>query len=384
MKSVTVLGAIASSTALTEAAKSLWVNNTPLSVQPYAILKGHGTPLGGGDVWNRFPVSGNSSGGAFTIMTTHGPGDLRAGPPGLFPHVHKKTYENFFATKGRIQLWAQGLDGFLKGTTQQLTRILTKGDFGAVPQNGIHTFKVLDHDSTLTGVLVPGGFEEFFFAMSKPTFNPTALNTWDVYPQLNFTPRADAVNSKGGEGNWYNGPNTLPGSNANPYFIAKNYGPKYINDKHGYYQIITPLVTGKESNNQFAQGHITMDLKRGNKTSPTQKVAQHMAFMLEEGELHVGVEGYDEVRLIEGDIVFVPKNTPFTYYAGAEFTKFMYVSGGGDGLDATLIQGGKPTSKAVYPVSQDEATAFSAPGISDGGKGGKGGMPMLRIPGFRI
>jgi hypothetical protein len=136
--------------------------------------------------WRRhmepFSRTGNSSGGAFCVMNTHGPGQNTGGSPGLFPHVHRKTYENFYTRKGRVQLWGQSLDGFLKNTTVQQTRILGPGDFGAIPNGGIHTFSMLEPDTVLTGVLVPGGFEEFFFKMASPKFDFRSLNSFDVYP----------------------------------------------------------------------------------------------------------------------------------------------------------------------------------------------------------
>ena len=365
MKSTVALSAILSLFAVTVRAKSLWVDTTPNSVMPYALLKGRGVPLGGGDTWNRFPVTGNSSGGAFCLMNTHAPG--AAGGPRLFPHVHRKTYENFYARKGRVQLWGQDLDGFLKNTTVQQTRILGPGDFGAIPPNGIHTFQMLEPDTILTGVLVPGGFEEFFFKMASPKFDMRSLNSWDVYPQLNFSARGDAKDGIGGSGNWYNGPNTLSGSPISPNFIAKNYGPKWLNSQHGYHQIVTPFVTGKETDNKFAQGTITMSLRSVNITAPTMKLPYHTAFMVEEGQLGITIEDYEHAKLIDGDVVFIPANTPFTYYAEAEFTKFMYISGGGDGLDAILMKGGRSFDKALYPMGQSEATPFNAPGISGPG-----------------
>jgi mannose-6-phosphate isomerase-like protein (cupin superfamily) len=383
MKITKVLGALVSSATVTAGAKNLWLDTTPNTVMPYALLKGHGVPLGGGDTWNRFPVTGNSSGGAFCLMNTHGPG-VSGGTPSLFPHVHKKTYENFYARKGRVQLWGQNLDGFLKNTTAQQTRILGPGDFGAIPTNGIHTFQMLEPDTVLTGVLVPGGFEEFFFNMATPTFDFRSLNSWDVYPQQNFTPRADAVNGIGGSGNWYNGSNTLTGNSVSPNFIAKNYGPKWLNNEHGYYQIVTPFVTGKETDNKFAQGTITMSLKKPNQTAPTVKLPYHTAFMMEEGQLSVTIEGYDPVHLIDSDVVFIPAFTPFTYYAEVEFTKFMYVSGGGDGLDAILMKGGSSYGKALYPQDQSEATAFNAPGISGPGRGPSKPGKLVNVSNLRI
>lgn len=68
------------------------------------------------------------------------------------------------------------------------------------------------------------------------------------------------------------------------------------------------------------------------------------AFILEEGQLAVSIKGFNVAHLIDGDILFVTPDTPFSYWAEAEFTKLMYVSGG-DGLDVMLMK------DAFYPRS---------------------------------
>lgn len=351
------------------AAKSLWLDTTPQSPMPYALKKGRGIALGGG---NTFPVTGNSSGQAFCVLHTNAAGSYSTNV-GLFPHVHKKTYENFYAVKGRVQLWGQNLDTFLANTSEQETRILSQGDIGAIPWNTIHTFTLLEPDTQLTGVLVPGGFEEFFFNMQmSPTPNPgtlpgaggfdiSELAKWDVYPQLNFTARRDVVNGKaGGQGRWYNGANTLPGKSPTaPIWVAKNYGPKFLHEETEggrRYQIVTPFVTGLETNGTFSQGTITISPflsasgSGGETKAKTVKSTVATAFMVEEGQLEVAVDGYDEpASLIDGDLVFVPANTSFSYVAKAEFTKFMYVTGGGNGIDKQLMNKARSWNSAFYP-----------------------------------
>jgi quercetin dioxygenase-like cupin family protein len=334
---------------------SLWLDTTPQKPTPYALKKGSGIKLGGG---NTFPVTGNSSGHAFCILNTNAGS---SGGGGVFPHVHKKTYENFYAFKGRVQLWGQNLDTFLANTSIQQTRILSQGDIGAIPPNTIHTFSLLEPDTQLTGVLVPGGFEEFFFSTnSAPSpgalpgaggFDNTGLAKWDVYPQLNFVPRRDVVDGKAGPGNWYSGPNTLPPNMSAPIWVAKNHGPKFLNSKNERYHIVAPFVTGQQTNNTFSQGTITLSRSRGESSAPIISSGTATAFMMEEGQLEVKVEGYDAVSLIDGDVVFVPPNVPFSYAATAEFTKFMYVTGSGSGLDAQLMGESQPWASAFYPNS---------------------------------
>ncbi|KAK0657884.1 RmlC-like cupin domain-containing protein [Cercophora newfieldiana] len=343
-------------------ARSLWLQTTPQSPVPYALKKGAGIALGGG---NTFPVTGNSSGNAFCILHTNAAGSY-ASASGVFPHVHKKTYENFYAVKGRVQLWGQNLDTYLANTSVQETRILSQGDIGAIPWNTIHTFTLLEPDTQLTGVLVPGGFEEFFFNMNlSPSggggtlpgaggFDNEGLAKWDVYPQLDFVPRRDVVNGKGGgTGNWYTGPNPLPGDAKAPIWVAKNYGPKYLSETGGRYQIVAPFVTGTHTNGTFSQGTLTISPFFSGASGANEKIKSTVAtaFMVEEGQLEVAVEGYDEPAvLIDGDVIFVPANTSFSYAATAEFTKFMYVTGGGQGLDKQLMDQGRSWNSAFYPA----------------------------------
>lgn len=341
-------------------AATLWVPSTPQTPRPYALKKGDGIKLPGG---NTFPVTGNSSGNAFCILNTNAGGSRGAG---VFPHVHKKTYENFYAVKGRVQLWGQNLDTYLSNTSIQQTRILGQGDIGAIPFNTIHTFNLLEPDTQLTGVLVPGGFEEFFFNMDmsfSPSpgegtlpgaggFNISGLSKWDVYPQLDFVPRRDVVNGRAGPGNWYDGPNELPKDMSAPIWVAKNYGPKWLSSEDGRHQIITPFVTGPLTNGTFSQGTITISPfgdSMAEQKAPTIKSEVATAFMMEEGQLEVTVEGYEPVSLIDGDVVFVPANTSFSYAASADFTKFMYVTGGGEGLDYELMADAQSWDSAFYP-----------------------------------
>lgn len=116
---------------------SLWVSEVPTSPQPYAV-RHYGIP--GTEVYGqvyRFPVTGPSSDNAFTLISTASPG---SGALGVLPHTHQAHYENFFALAGRLQLWTADADTY----ENEEARLLTPGDFGAVPLNTTHTFQVLD------------------------------------------------------------------------------------------------------------------------------------------------------------------------------------------------------------------------------------------------
>ncbi|KAF7556941.1 hypothetical protein G7Z17_g986 [Cylindrodendrum hubeiense] len=347
-------------------ANSLIVKQAPQHARPYVLRKGDGQAVVVGSQVYRFSVTGNSSAGAFTLMQTNSESSTALG---VLPHIHKAHYENFYCTKGRIQLWAQ------TNSTGHQGRLLTAGDYGAVPHNTIHTFQVLDPDTQITGVIQPGGFEELFIAISNDEFSSStgsefvpgasddssagsdadtisALEGFDVYAQLDFVPRRDFVNgTAGGSANWHNGSNSLASDPTSPNFIAKNYGPKYLNNLGGGYQLVAPLTSDKQTAGNFSMGTATLSPILANMTAPSLDLSQPVAFQMEEGSLEVKVSGHDAVTLIQGDVIFVPAKTRFAFHATASFTKFLYVSGGSNGFSEELLSGAQDWNSTTYPIS---------------------------------
>jgi quercetin dioxygenase-like cupin family protein len=245
---------------------SLYVDVAPDHVRPYVIE--HYAPaqaVSVGQQVYRFPVTGLSSGGAFSVLSTSMPGSSELG---VLPHIHRTHHENFFCLKGRYQLWAE-----------DQARVLEAGDFGTVPRNTTHTFQILAPDTEMIGVISPGGFEDLFFFLasanySSSTWSPYApappangsgspppeiissLESFDVYAQLQYNPRRDLVNGSAGAIGWHAETKELPEEDGTPYFVAKDYGPKYLY-RDGGYQVIQPWITPATSQNEFTQGSIT-------------------------------------------------------------------------------------------------------------------------------
>lgn len=351
-----------------QATDSLIVYDTPQSPRPYVLPKGYGLSQPG----NIYPVTGNSSGGAFCLLITNGAGTNGAGvnaTSGLFAHVHRKTHEMFYASKGRVQVWSQSYEEYLasgNNSAGQRSRMLTQGDIGSVAPNTIHTFRLADPDTSLTGALVPGGFEELFFQLAAdPTLimNPDRLATLDVYPQLDFQPLANLESGAEPEvgPQWHNEQNVIPEA-ADPYFVAKGFGPKYLNSENGYYQVVATLVTPASSNGWFGEGTITMSRRKSNQTVPEIVLPGATAMLLEEGQLAVEVGG-QTASLIEGDTFFVPANTSFKYSAEASFTKFLYVTQGSQGLDTMLLKNSVAWDSSFYPADGDELGQGEAPSV---------------------
>ncbi|KAJ5385414.1 hypothetical protein N7517_003325 [Penicillium concentricum] len=340
--------------------EELYLQNAPSSPRPYVIphyANSHAVTVG--DQLYRFTVTGPSSDNAFTLMSTNAPS---SGALGVLPHMHQKHTENFFNLKGRFQLWAE------KGKEEQQARLLTAGDYGSVPRNTTHTFQILDPDTEMVGIIVPGGFEELFYAIgtnytsatdtpfvpavSNDSSTPdpgmmSALQKFDVYTQLDFDPRRDLVNgSAPDDSKWHTGDNAIRVS-GKPYFVASGYGPKYLSSKYGY-QVIQPLVTKQSQDADYTLS--TISLSRQTKDNAlTYILSGAAAFEVVEGVLMIQIGDYPIATLYTGDVAFIPVDVAFTYHTEVAFTKVLYVSSGSNGVDSQLIRGGKKWNFATFP-----------------------------------
>ncbi|WKT53680.1 RmlC-like jelly roll fold [Fusarium oxysporum f. sp. vasinfectum] len=311
MKLTTTFGVLASLLAIeasaqpTRPGQSLYVTETPNGLRPYVIAKNYGSNIQLANQVMRIPVSANSSAGTFTILQIAGPESAT-------------------------------------------------GDFGGVAHDTIHTFQMLDPDTMFTCVIQPGGFEALFFLGGPGSYDSPIgsaylpAEAYDHWPMPDFVLRHDDINGIAGSGNWHNGSNEPAIDATTPFYIAKGWGPKYLNREGGVYKIIAPLQTEATSAGNLTMGTITMSpLQPGGR--PSQAVfTEHTSLVMEEGQLVVTVNG-ETAKLIDGDVIFIPADTQFTYYASAAVTKFLYVNPGRDGLANQLIQNSIPWDYVTYP-----------------------------------
>ncbi|KAF4633084.1 hypothetical protein G7Y89_g5040 [Cudoniella acicularis] len=298
---------------------SIWVDQIPTYVRPYAI---RGCVVG--QQIYRFLVTGPSSDSAFTLISTNAPGSTSLG---VLPHIHQTHYETFFNYRGRFQLWTEKYD-------DEETRVLIPGDYGAVPYNTTHTFQILDPDTEMVGDLFYALASRNYSSITSSPYDPSItsdsslagsdssvisiLQVFDVYAQLDYSPRRDAINGTAPSNTtWHTGDNTLAAYSNTPYFVTKDYGPKYLSTIAGY-QIIQPLVTPTQSAGNFTLSTITMDRLLKNVTIQDQNFPGHAAFEVLEGQLQV---------LLDGEL----------YYSTVAFTKILHIGQGYANLDTTLI-----------------------------------------------
>ncbi|KAH6625342.1 quercetin 2,3-dioxygenase [Boeremia exigua] len=347
-----------------KAVGDLIVTQVPDYVRPYIVrayaLDGYriGTQV------YRFPVTGPSSGYAFSMISTAAPASTELG---VLAHTHKTHFENFYCLRGRYALWTDK-DNVTSG------RILTPGDYGAVPHDTTHTFQILDPFVEMVGVIQPGGFEDLFYFLANENYTSssyspfpqgnfsdpggdsdtiTKLQSYDVYAQLSFTPPTNFGSNSATEEDaiWHNGANELAQDSKTPFFIAKGYGPKYLaGDAKSSYAIVEPFVTSQQSDGNFTQGTITLSKPSAGSEPEKYSLPGHTALEVVDGLVSVDVGGFDGTTTLSiGDVVFVPANTTFSFWGAAAYSKVLYVGAGNDTIDGKIIKGAKEWDSATWP-----------------------------------
>ena len=177
------------------------------------------------------------------------------------------------------------------------------------------------------------------------------LERFDVYAQPNFKPRSDFLDGAAPAlETWHNGPNTLAAGSKTPYFVARNYGPKYLSTAAGFYEVIQPIVTPTQSDGNLTFGTINLARKPEGSEPPIYNFPGHSAYEALDGQVVITI-GTETVELTIGDVAFVPGGTNFSYYGNASFTKMMYMAQGKQTLDQKLLETAVVWDSPVWPAN---------------------------------
>lgn len=162
----------------------------------------------------------------------------------------------------------------------------------------------------------------------------------------------DAVDGSAGTNSagWHAVPNDLATASTTPFFIAKDQGPQYLNEQAGY-QVIQPMITSVQGGGNFTLSTIAIAKRNStNAVAPTRNFEGHAAFEVIDGMLKVEIED-EQLNLIQGDVIFIPGGTKYTYWSDVAYTKFLHVGQGDKGLDSALIANGTHWYSPVWPVT---------------------------------
>ena len=289
----------------------------------------------------RLIITGQETDNAFAVVGT---GGVEGGPIGF--HYHRETHDVFLCLKGSVNVWAG-----------DQCRTLGAGDLASVPPGTIHQYQILGDYTEFVGLIVPGGWEEFFRFIGEPYDGPLFPLADERNPFEVLIPKLKAAAEKFdmipvrdhpqiAPQPWVDGKdNTLPGD-LKPYFLRAGQGPRYL--LGGI--VCSPLVTIAESAGRFSIASIegTGWHKKNPLSSMLQFQNVHHAFQVASGSIEVTIRGEGKAVMNVGETIYIPKAAAFNLEFKSRYAKtYVFVSGGG--LVELLCKAGKPYQQTIPP-----------------------------------
>lgn len=213
----------------------------------------------------------------------------------------------------------------------------------------------------MVGLIVPGGWEEFFRFIGEPYDGPM----WPVEDNRNFfevllpklkaaseqfdmvpCPQHQAVEPQA----WSDIDGRLPGK-MEPFFLRSGTGPAYLVGG----TLCRPLISTAESAGKFAIGCIEAsshkDMQSGIFGKSRRRLrfeTTHHAFQVVQGEMEFWVGEASPSTLAAGELLYVPRGTAFSFAATTRFAK-MYAFANGGGMVELLQRLGSSHASPVLP-----------------------------------
>ncbi|KXL47714.1 hypothetical protein M433DRAFT_63839 [Acidomyces richmondensis BFW] len=300
----------------------------------------------------RLLITGKETDNAFAVVSS---GGSQSDPIGF--HYHREAHDVFLCLQGSINVWAG-----------DQCRTMSAGDFASVPPNTIHQYQILGVHSEMIGLIVPGGWEEFFRFIGEPYNGPmwptsdnrnffevllprlkAAAEQFDMVP----CPQQDPFEPQ----EWKDIDNQLPGKQE-PYFLKHASGPAY--DVGG--TICRPLVTTAESNGKFSIGSVESSsqfhqysiFEKDNESLCFENV--HHAFMVVQGSIEFQLDLMGPRIFGASELIYVPKGTSFRFRTTSRFSK-MYAFASGAGLVEIFCKLGATHPTTVLPEKAESVSS---------------------------
>jgi quercetin dioxygenase-like cupin family protein len=330
--------------------------------QPYII------PCYSGELWTiptsnstmRLLVTGKESNNAFAVVGTGGTFD---GPIGF--HFHKEAHDVFLCLQGKINVWAD-----------DKARSLYPGDFASVPpvcivprgsqiisdikKGTIHQYQIDSEHSEFIGLIVPGGWEEFFRFVGEPYAGPLFPTTDKRNPFEVLIPKLIAATEKFDmipvrdkdhfdPQPWDGTETKLPGvCDKGGYFLKEGSGDKFAVGG----AVVRPLATRKETNGRFSIYSLEVSSHhRGGFTKFLEFKETHHAIYVVSGILGLAIDGVN-LKTTPGETTFLPAGTKWSFDAGEVYAQ-VYVFANGGGLGEILTAVGSKYELAGLPQIGD-------------------------------
>lgn len=234
---------------------------------------------------------------------------------------------------------------------------------------------MLGQHAEMVGLIVPGGWEEFFRFIGEP-YDGAAWPTEDsrnffevLFPKLkaaaekfDMIPCPEHIACQPTE--WMAKDSRLPGK-LQPYFLKNGTGPAYALGG----TVLRPLITTAETADRFSiaslEGSSNANLRTPLFTHSVRKLrfaSVHHAFQVVEGAVSFAIGSRRPSRVCAGELVYVPKRTEFTFEFDSRYAK-VYVFVNGQGLVGLLQEVGQAFYQPMLPEESfpwDESRLKSA------------------------
>lgn len=219
------------------------------------------------------------------------------------------------------------------------------------------------------GLIIPGGWEEFFRYIGEPYdgplypihdsrsredfFLPRILKAQELFDMVRVPTHPEIAPQP-----WKaNNDGTLPGA-LEPYYLKNDLGKRYVVSG----LVNKPLATRAESGGKFSIGRIegSSAHKPGPLSSKFIKFdITHHAFQVEEGvvELVIHEQGMEnKSRMTSGDVVYIPAGTAFKFDFGSRYAMFYAFSSMGGIIELLRDVG----DEFGDPIPPEKATKWDA------------------------
>ncbi|KAL5317715.1 hypothetical protein ACEPPN_014813 [Leptodophora sp. 'Broadleaf-Isolate-01'] len=311
----------------------------PSTTKPYTL------PSFSGELWTiptsnsvmRLLVTGKETANAFAVVSTGGTYDK---PIGF--HYHREAHDVFLCLKGTMNVWAD-----------DQARELGEGDFASVPPTTIHQYQITSSHTEFIGLIIPGGWEEFFRFIGEPYSGPLFPTTDKRNPFEVLVPKLIAATEKFDmiparekphydPQPWSPTDSSLPGHcSRGGYFLRAGTGTKYLVPSTG--TVIRPLATRAETDSKFSVYEVHAS-SLYNITDPSKSTfpalkftSTHHAIYVIDGTFTLTVNG-DTTLATGGETVFVPAGAEWMFSAQSRYARcYVFANGGGVGEVMTRV-----------------------------------------------
>jgi quercetin dioxygenase-like cupin family protein len=308
----------------------------PGQAVPYVVRAGEGlSHLVAGQVI-RTVAGARETNGGFGAVVCDAPLDRLPIPM----HRHEREHDTWFCTRGKVQVWCGNQ-----------SRVLAPGDFAYVKPGDAHSYQSVAPRSQFFGVVVPGGWEDFFADAGEVwgmTGLPPAGRPFDIAriiaAQVKFRVlRVDdptyAAPTPIGEAD-----QRLPGGHDS-YFLEAGFGSRRVLFGH----LSTAVLTAAQS-----AGTVDMRVIEGGRDAavPAMRHARtHQLLYALDGVLAVTVDG-EEHRLAGGDAINLPAGVTYATRVLSGTARWVATSSGGDAASMWDVAGSE-TSEFCFPIESD-------------------------------